>query len=597
MSVWNRTTQLRVRRIVRRKQKQVEAAAEAAEKQFDNNLIGRFDRLLHVKRFTVGWLSLVLLVTFCIIVQTLALSAYYQTVQPVPGGIYNEGIVGTYSNANPLFATGSVDMAVSRLVFAGLLKYDDQNQLAGDLASSYSVDQTGKHYVVKLRPHLTWQDGKPLTSEDVVFTYHLIQNPDVQSPLLPSWQNITVTAPDNHTVDFDLPNAFSAFPYSLVSGIVPEHILSRVPAAQIRSDAFNTTGPVGAGPFAWQAIQTSATTDPAKAVSLIALKPFPGYAGGTPKLDGFVLHTFGSKEVMIHAFQKRDINAMTGLDSMPQALHKENDVNAISFPSTAAVMSFFRTSSGVLADAQVRQALVQATDTSAILNQLGYVTRPVREPLLQGQLGYDPKYAQASYDLAAANATLDKAGWLRGQNGIRTKNGQALSFRLYAEDTGENSRTARLLARDWEALGADVTPVLQALPDFQTTLEFHTYDALLYGISIGVDPDVYAYWDSSQADIRSTARLNFSEYKSSTADTSLEAGRTRLNPALRTIKYAPFLQAWQTDAPAVGLYQPRFLYITRGTVYGLTDHTLNVDTDRYDSVADWEIHTAKVTND
>jgi len=596
MSVWNRTTQLRVRRIVRRKQKQVEAAAEAAEKQFDANLIGRFDRLLHVRRFALGWLGLVVLVTFCVIVQTLALSAYYQTVRPVPGGIYNEGIVGTYSNASPLFATGSVDMAVSRLLFAGLLKYDNQNQLVGDLASSYSVDQTGKHYVVKLRPGLTWQDGKPLTAEDVVFTYHLIQNPDVRSPLLPSWQNITVTAPDKQTVDFDLPNAFSAFPYSLVSGIVPEHILAGVPAAQVRSDAFNTTQPVGAGPFAWQAIQTSTTTDPAKSVTLIALKPFTGYAGGTPKLDGFVLHAFGSKETMIHAFQKRDINAMTGLDSVPEALRKEDDINTTSFPSTAAVMAFFRTSSGVLADAQVRQALVQGTDTSAILNQLGYVTRPVREALLQGQLGYNPKYAQAPYDLAAANATLDKAGWLRGPNSIRAKNGQALSFRLYAEDTGENSRTARLLAKDWAALGADVTPVLQALPDFQTTLEFHTYDALLYGISIGVDPDVYAYWDSSQADIRSTARLNFSEYKSSTADTSLEAGRTRLSPALRTIKYAPFLQAWQTDAPAVGLYQPRFLYITRGQVYGLADHTLNVDTDRYDSVTNWEIHTAKVTN-
>jgi len=127
-------------------------------------------------------------------------------------------------------------------------------------------------------------------------------------------------------------------------------------------------------------------------------------------------------------------------------------------------------------------------------------------------------------------------------------------------------------------------------------LEFHTYDALLHAISIGVDPDVFAYWDSSQADIRSNARLNFSEYKSTTADTALEAGRTRLDPALRIVKYRPFLQAWQTDAPALGLYQPRFLYITRGTVYGLTDHALNSDSDRYASVADWQIHTAKVTD-
>ena len=596
MNLVNRTTQLRMRRIVRRRQRQVEAAAEAAEKSFETNLIGRFDRLLRVRRFTLGWITLAVLVTFCTIVQTLALSAYYQTVQPTPGGIYNEGVVGTYSNANPLFATGSVDVAVSRLLFAGLFKYDDRNQLVGDLASSYSVDQTGKHYVVKLRPDLTWQDGHPLTAEDVVFTYHLIQNPDVQSPLISSWQNIAITAPDKNTIDFDLPNAFSAFPYSLATGIVPQHLLAGIAPSQLRSDPFNTIRPVGAGPFAWQAIQANASADPDKTIDLIALKPFAKYAGGNPKLNGFVLHAFGSQDEMIAAFKHRDINAMTGLDSMPAQLSKANDITAVSFSSTADVMSFFRTSSGVLADAQVRQALVQGSNTTAILNALGYVAKPVREPVLMSQFAYNPAYAQASYNPAAANAILDKAGWVRGKDGMRSKGGQPLSFRLSAEDTPENRRTASMLVHDWAALGVNVTPVLQSLTDFQTTLGFHAYDALLYGISIGVDPDVYAYWDSSQADIRSNPRLNFSEYKSAAADASLESGRTRLDPALRAIKYKPFLQAWQTDAPALGLYQPRFLYITRGTVYGLNDHTLNTDADRYDSVANWEIRTAKVTN-
>jgi peptide/nickel transport system substrate-binding protein len=585
-----------MRRILRRKQRQVEAVTEAAEKQFDSNLIGRFDRLIKVRRFAFGWFLLVLLAAGCTIVQTIGLNNYYQTIRPVPGGIYNEGMVGTYTNANPLFATGSVDIAVSRLIFAGLLKYDNQNQLVGDLASSYTVDSTGKHYVVSLRPNLTWQDGRPLTADDIAFTYHLIQNPDTQSPLLSAWQNIAISAPNKLTVDFDLPNAFSAFPYSLVTGIVPQHLLSSVPVAQLRSADFNTTKPVGAGPFAWQAIQTTTNTDPAKSSSLVALKPFSRYAGGTSKLSGFVIHTFGGEEELVSAFQKRDINAMAGLTSTPPALEHTDDITTTSFPSTAALMTFFKTSSGVLADAQVRQALVQGADTNKILQQLGYVAKPVKEPLLLGQLGYDPKYEQAPYNPAAANAILDKDGWVRGNTGTRSKDGQPLVFHLYAEDTADNRKTIQMLTGYWSKLGVSVTPVLQGLTDFQTTLEFHTYDALLYGVSIGVDPDVYAYWDSSQANILSTSRLNFSEYKSATADSALESGRTRLNPALRIIKYRPFLEAWQTDAPALGLYQPRFLYITRGPVYGLSEHTLNTDSDRYESITNWEIHTAKVTN-
>lgn len=581
-----------MRRIIRRRQKQVEAAAE----EFDANLMGRFDRLMHVRRFAFGWLALVALLMACTISQTVSLSAYYQAAKPVPGGIYDEGMVGTYTNANPIFATGPVDQAVSHLIFAGLLKYSDHNQLTADLASGYTVDPTGRHYVVKLKPSLTWQDGQPLTAQDVVFTYHLIQDPDVGSPLLQSWQNISVTAPNKLTVHFDLPNPYAAFPYNLVGGILPEHILKSVPASQLRSNNFNTTNPVGAGPFAWQAIQTSVGIDPGKALSLIALKPFANYAGGTPKLDGFVLHVFGSENTMEQAFRKRQIIAMAGLSYVPADVDKQSGITNMDFSSTAAMMTFFKTSAGVLSDTKVRQALIQGADTSAIMNRLGYATLPVREPLLMGQLGYNSKYQQASYNLAAANTLLDGDGWVRGSDGVRTKAGQQLTFNLYAQDTPENDRTVNALVKDWNALGVRATPVLQSTTDFQSTLEFHTYDALLYGISIGSDPDVFPYWDSSQADVRSSSQLNFSEYKSATADVALEAGRTRLDPKLRVIKYEPFLQSWQADAPALGLYQPRILYITRGTVYGLNEHTINTDSDRYASVANWEIRTAKVTD-
>ncbi len=596
MSLLKPATQLRLRRLFRRRQKQVEAAAEAAEKSLDTNFIGRLDRLMRVKRFAAGWLVLTALIIVCTIVQTGRLSVYYQTVQPAPGGIYNEGIVGTYSNANPLFATGSVDIAVSRLLFAGLLKYDEHNQLVGDLAESFTADATGKHYEVKLRPSLTWHDGQPLTAEDVVFTYHLIQNPDVGSPLLVSWQNIKVTAPDSRTVVLDLPNAYSAFPYNLLIGILPEHILKNVPAAQIRSNTFNTTHPVGAGPFAWQAVQVNNNTDPNKVVDLIALKSFIHYAGGAPKLSGFVLHAFGSQDEMVTAFRHRDINAMTGLSSVPANLAEAKDVITTSFASTAATMVFFKTSSGVLADALVRQALVRGANTTTVLAKLDYPTKPVREPLLIGQLGYDSSLAQAGYDPGTAIISLQNDGWVRGKDGIRSKNGQRLAFHFYSEDTVENRNTVGILVRDWHGIGIDAIPVFQSITDFQTTLEFHTYDALLNSISIGVDPDIFAYWDGSQADVRSNSQLNFSEYRSSVADASLEAGRTRLDPQLRTVKYKPFLEAWQADAPALGLYQPRFLYISRGQVYGMSNRALNTDADRYATVADWEIHTARVTN-
>ncbi len=566
-----------------------------AERQFEQNLIRRFGHLSLVKRFVAGWLTAIILLGVGVALQTQALSGYYQTLQPVPGGIYNEGILGDYTNANPVYASGEANIAISRLIFAGLLQYNNKNQLIGNLASDWSVDPTGEIYTVHLRPNLKWQDGRPLTANDVVFTYQVMQNPDAQSPFYASWQGVTVTAPDSRTVEFTLPNPLSSFPYSLTTGIIPKHILGNVAMDQMRSLAFNTTHPIGAGPFALQNLQVSGDT-PETQQQEIELRPFINYHGGTPKLASFIVHTYGNQNDMVSSFKHQTINAMAGLSSLPTGLQNDSSIHQYSIPLTAATMVFFKTSDGVLTDTKVRQALVAGANTAAIMQKLGYKTKPVNEPLLEGQLGYSLDHRQSSYNPSAAMQELEADGWILGADGIRYKNGQPLTFGLYTPSDSAYAQTALQLSRQWRAIGAKVQVYLQDQTQFQATLAFHNYDALLYSIAIGVDPDVFVYWDSSQADVRSPTRLNFSEYKSPAADAALEAGRTRTGDALRAIKYEPFLQAWQQDAPALGLYQPRFLYITRGPVYNLDEQTINTEGGRFNNVQNWMINEAPETD-
>jgi peptide/nickel transport system substrate-binding protein len=259
-------------------------------------------------------------------------------------------------------------------------------------------------------------------------------------------------------------------------------------------------------------------------------------------------------------------------------------------------MVFFNTTSGTMTDTQVRRALVQGTDVSAIQQRLGYPTRPVREPILKGQVGYDASVQQLGYDVDAAKATLDKAGWLVGKAGIRYKDKKPLTVNLAASRSREHSKVTKSLQADWQKLGVRLELPSYDAEDFQNTLSAHNYDAILYGISIGVDPDIFVYWHSTQTDPRST-RLNLSLYKSAAADAALDAGRTRLEPALRTIKYKPFLQTWQQDAPAIGLYQPRFQYVSHTKIYGLDAKVLNNGTDRLNNVQNWMVLTTEKTND
>src|SRR6478672_2641554 len=114
----SRAFKLRVRRRFRMRKRQVEAFGSQAEDNLERNLFRRFERLRSVRRFVISWLLLTVLLIGCMVVQMRALGGYYQTLQPVPGGRISEGIVGSFTNSNPIYATSSVDLAVSRLLFS-----------------------------------------------------------------------------------------------------------------------------------------------------------------------------------------------------------------------------------------------------------------------------------------------------------------------------------------------------------------------------------------------------------------------------------------------------------------------------------------------
>lgn len=583
-------TRLKFRRRFRRSRRQVEDLGVQAEEQLERNFFRRLPRLVGVRRFVIGWLLLVAILVMGVGMQLRALDSYYLDLKPVAGGTYTEGIVGTFTNANPLYATSITDTTVSRLVFAGLLKYDSQNRLVGDLAESWKVSPDGKTYTAVLRPDLKWQDGQPLTADDVVFTFQTIQNPDARSPLFSGWRGVTVKADNPHQVSFLLPGPLASFLQSLTTGIVPKHSLQSIPAAQLRSASFNTSRPVGAGPFTWNTIQFTDAGDSQSNQQQIGLKAFHDYHNNPPKLEQFVVKTFPNETMLASSFKKQEVNAMVGLERLPDEVSRIKGIQEYSIPLTAETMVFFKTDSELLKDVKVRQALTQAVDTANVAGSLHYPTIVADEPILKGQLGYNPSAKQLSFNQAQAEKLLDDAGWLRPAPGqVRKKAGTELTVRMYAPNNADYAAVSQQLQQAWRAVGVNTDVMLPNDQELQVTISGRQYDALLYGISVGADPDVFAYWHSSQADVRSISRLNFSDYKSATADKALEGGRTRIDPQLRAAKYLPFLQAWRNDAPALALYQPRLYYVTHEQIFGLDNKTVNTAADRFADVENWMV--------
>lgn len=591
----DRATRLRWRRRFRRGRRQVEDFGTRAEESLDRHVIRRLGRFQGVRRFTIGWLTLLTILIGLLVVQTRALEPYYLYSTPAPGGIFVEGIEGAFTNANPIYAIGGVDGAVSRLVFASLLKYDQNNRLIGDLAESWSLDESGRVYTVVLRDNLVWHDGLPLTAADVAFTYRLIQNPDTRSPLFGSWQAVNVQATDARTVTFTLPNVLSSFPYSLTNGIVPKHLLENVPPAELRSAPFNTVSPVGAGPFRWDALEVSGH-GPDDREERIGLVPNANYHHGAPKLHRFVVRAFRNEARLLDAFRERQLNAMVGLDDIPRNISDFADTAIFSVPTTGQTMAFFNMDVPILSDARVRQALVMSIDTKAVRESTGSILTAADSPFLRQHFSYRWDVRQFGLNPEEAQRLLDEAGWKRAEPaGTRQKDGQPLRLRLHSPAEGDIAAAAKELERQWRALGVDIYLHKPSSNDFQLTLTSRNYDILLFGISIGVDPDVFAYWHSSQADPRAPSRLNFSQYRSAVADASLKGGRTRTDPALRAVKYLPFLRAWRDDAPALAIYQPRFVYIVNGQLHNFEPTVVNSTADRFSNVHNWMIRQTKVS--
>lgn len=589
----NREKRLKVRRRFKLRKRKVQDASKQAEAAVNKHFFRRLNRFLYVRRFVFSWVLLLVLMGGGVIVQNKSLTNIYQEETPTSGGSYIEGQLGSFTNANPMYASTDVDKTVSKLIFSGLLKYDQDNDLVGDIATGYKVNNTATIYTLKLREDVYWHDGKQLTSKDVAFTFNSIQLADAKSPLRSSWQKVKIQTKGKFTVIFTLPHSLASFPHSLTTGIVPEHLLSDIPASRLRSVEFNTVNPVGTGPFKWRTIEVEGN-NPETRQERIGLARNTNYYNGAPMLERFVVRAFNSIDELKRSFTNGDLTAVSGLETLDDDL-RPTVKNNYDIPLMAQVSVFLNNSNQLLSNVKLRQALVRATDTDKIIKNLEHTVIKSDSILLKKHLGYNPKINQLGFNKTKANKILDQTEWKKtGSDGIRTNGKKQLSLTLYTKDTKDYSLIAGMLQQQWRDVGVKLDVKLQSSEDLESVIAFHNYDILLYGISLGNDPDIYAYWHSSQADVSSGSRLNLSEYKSTTVDQALEGGRSRSDPKIRAIKYQPMLSSYRDDAPAISLYQPGLLYLTSREVYNFNPSIIAVPTGRFANVENWSIRQTRI---
>ena len=507
------------------------------------------------------------------------------------GGVYVEGVIGNISTLNPLLAASEPEQAVSRLLFSSLYNYDATGALHTDLAESMTV-KDDKVYTIKLR-NAVWHDGKKLTAEDVVYTINLIKNPQVRSPLRVNWLDISARAIDDSTVEFMLPAVYAGFSHALTFPVIPKHILQSVSPSSMREADFSSN-PVGSGPFAVKRVQTSESTS---STDVVRMEPNTKYYGAVSTLSRLELRAYGNESLLVKAVNSGEVSAASGLSLSAADNIKSKQYSTKHWLLNKGVYLLMNNRSQTLQDARVRQALRYATDTSSIRATVGDNVARLDTPILQSQIAQRLP-AAPDYNLDKAKALLKEAGWTYNQGQWKGKDGRPLAVAVTTSSgRDEYKKIVDALKQQWSKLGVDVQ--LREIDTSSTTTSFvqsvlqpRDYDALLYELELGADPDVFAYWHSSQA---SASGYNFANYSNRTVDNDLVGGRSRTNSALRAAKYIQFVNQWLNDAPAIGLYQSVGSYVlNNGASIVEPRGSLNTMNDRYADVTTWSTGKASV---
>lgn len=548
-------------------------------------VLQRFKNIRDVRQHVTLWLFGVAVLIGAIGLQMLWYQEGYKTETAVSGGTYAEAVQGPIDTLNPLYARTEAEQSASRLIFSGLFNYDQTGHLRSDIATGYTIDPTKKIYTVTLRSGATWQDGAPLTADDVVFTVNLMKNPSARALMHSSWTDIMAEASSPTTVKFTLPAAYAAFPQALTFSILPKHVLSSIDPGSLRQNVFSLS-PTGSGPFSFRLLQSVNASGTDKILYLNARKDF--YLGA-PKLARFELHVYADNAEIEKALQSHSVNAgiTTNLKTNPLS----GAFDSALYPINSGVYALFNMSSPLLKDTAIRKALQIGTDTDAVRKKIGDV--PALDlPFIASQVEGVALPSKPAYDFEAAKKMLDTAGWklVPGSDIRKNNSGQPLQLRLVATKDASYHDILSALKDQWQKLGIDVQvaefDTSQAGQSFaKAILQPRAYDVLVNKLAIGADPDVFAYWHSSQAN---PSGLNFSNYQNGLVDDALLSARLRDESNLRAYKYQTFAAQWLGDAPAIGLYQSVIRYTHTSQSSALTQQViLPSASDRYENVLYW----------
>ena len=482
--------------------------------------------------------------------------------KPAYGDAIVVGSIGEPSTLIPLLASDSPSHEVAGLIYNGLVRYDKDLRLEGELAESWDVSRDGLTITFHLRKGVKWHDGHPFTARDVLYTYQVTIDPKTPTAYAEAFRQVKAARIlDPHTFQVVYTRPFAPALESWGVSILPAHLLE---GKDITKSEL-ARHPVGTGQYVfkeWTAGQR------------VVLEANPDYYEGRPYISRYIYRIIPDNSTMYMELKAGGLDMM-GIS--PVQYQRQTNTpefqarfNKYRYPAFAYTYLGYNLRHPLFADRRVRQAITSAINKDEIVHGvllgMGQVTHGPYKP---GTWAYDPNIKDFDYNPERASRLLAEAGWReRNGNGILVKEGKPFQFTILTnQGNDQRLKTAQIVQRRLKKIGIDVKiRVVEWASFLSQFIDKGNFESVILGWTIGQDPDLFDIWHSSKTNPK---ELNFIGYKNPEVDRLLEEGRSTFDMEKRRRCYYRFQEILAEDQPYTFLYVPDALPVVSARFRGI----------------------------
>lgn len=563
---------------------------------------------------------------FCVATVVIFLGRFYlKHLEFVPsfGGEYVEGMVGAPKYINPLYSSiNYIDSELVSLVYSSLFKRDENGRLIFDLVEKMDISADGKIYSLTIRNDAKWHTGSPVTTNDVLFTFGAIKDPQYKSPMRQAFSGVETEVIDDHNVKFILKESYAGFPELLTFGILPQELWGQLSPNAVSLAELNSK-PIGSGPYRFKSLSKDKNGN-LKTYNFVANSD---YYLGRPYVENLIVKFYPSFEEVGMEINSNKLDGLGYFSGQADVIDDQKNYLSYNNLNTSQVKAvFLNTKDAILSDVKIRQALATAIDKKLVVESFKDEVRLVDNAILPENKYYNGDYKKYSYNKQAAQKLIEEAGWklvdvtpadmekaeknknetdaklkkeaesylTLGLGKWYYKGGDYLIVKLTTIDSVENVQATEAIKKNWEDLNVKTVIELAPASKIQNdVIKTRDFSALFAGEILSGDPDLFSFWHSSQI---GSEGLNLSSYGSREIDQLIEEGRTNVDESKRKDIYGKILKRLADEEPAIFLYSPYYHYIQNKKVKNFNTKTIVNSSDRFSDVYKWYVETGREFN-